>query len=1040
MKLISPKLTWNMICSVTAVFLLLFAYSPESLAQATINPGGTPNDTRIVERLTGTGLDITNPMLEQGNRNTQIATFTNGIAGAGLGFDDGVLFSTGNAVDDLTTRNVRAVTSVNPTNTGTDPNLIAINPSAAFNTVAYSFDITLAPGVTGIRIVFQFGSEEYPDYVGSVFNDLFGLFVSGPGIGDGVTMKNFAKLPSNNDNIAVNSVNGGVPGDQGDANYEGLNLNQTEFYIINGHRNDGGPNTNPQPGPFPVHIEYNGITRAITRDIGGLVGGQTYRFKVAIADVGDGSYDSGVLLHQIIGLRETDLSIEKTVSNPTPLFGEVVTFNLKATNKDIQQLDSVFQVRAIDLLPSGYTFISAIPSQGSYSPTTGLWDIGAMAIGGEEELVIQARVNPSGDYRNLVSIQANDAVDIDQTDNFDEASVTPIPPDPGLSFAKTGELSADGNTVDYVFIVTNIGNMTMKGVSVTDPKITDPIVLGTTTLAPGESTTGTASCTVTQAERDAGVVVNLATVTGTPPFDPADPEEPGQPITPVPSTPDPDNPGRPGDSGVPTEVVVPADPSLFLVKTGVLSADGNTVEYTSTVTNTGNVTIDGISVADAKITSPITLNATTLAPGQSATGAASYVISQLEKDAGSVVNVAEVTGTPPGSAVPISPAESVPGDPDNASVPLDPSNTPGTPTEVVVPAKPLLSLVKSGVLSADGNTVEYTFTVTNTGNVTIDGISVADAKITDAIVLNTTTLAPSETATGAASYVISQLEKDAGSVVNVAEVTGTPPGSAVSIPPTESVPGDPANPSQPLDPSNTPGTPTEVVVPAKPTLSLVKTGVLSADGNTVDYTFTVTNTGNVTMDGISVTDAKITDAIVLNTTTLAPGQSTTGVATYTITQAEKDAGSVANVAEVTGTPPGSAVPIPPAESVPGDAVSPSDPLDPSYTPGTPTEVVVPAKPLLSLVKSGVLSADGNTVDYTFTVTNTGNVTMDGISVSDPKITEAITLSVATLAPGQSATGAASYVISQLEKDAGSVANVAEVTGTPPGSTVSIPPT
>src|SRR5690606_33972841 len=97
------------------------------------------------------------------------------------------------------------------------------------------------------------------------------------------------------------------------------------------------------------------------------------------------------LLHQIIGLRETDLSIEKTVSNPTPVFGEVVTFSIKATNKNIPQGNAVAQARATDLLPSGYTFISAIPSQGTYNPTTGLWDIGAMAIGGEEELVIQAR-------------------------------------------------------------------------------------------------------------------------------------------------------------------------------------------------------------------------------------------------------------------------------------------------------------------------------------------------------------------------------------------------------------------------------------------------------------------------------------------------------------------------------------------------------------------------------------------------------------------------------------------------------------------------
>src|SRR5690606_10112352 len=144
-----------------------------------------------------------------------------------------------------------------------------------------------------------------------------------------------------------------------------------------------------------------------------------------------------------------------------------------------------------------------------------------------------------------------------------------------------------------------------------------------------------------------------------------DPDEPGQPITPVPSTPDTDNPGTPGDPGVPTEVVVPADPALSFAKTGVLSTDGNTIEYTFTVTNTGNVTMDGITVSDPKITDPIVLGATTLAPGESTTGTATYTVTQAEKDAGAVENLATATGTPPTT------------DPDNPSTPITP--VPSTP-------------------------------------------------------------------------------------------------------------------------------------------------------------------------------------------------------------------------------------------------------------------------------------------------------------------------------------------------------------------------
>src|SRR5690606_3856602 len=127
-----------------------------------------------------------------------------------------------------------------------------------------------------------------------------------------------------------------------------------------------------------------------------------------------------------------------------------------------------------------------------------------------------------------------------------------IPADPSLSFAKTGVLSTDGNSIEYTFTVTNTGNVTMTAVEVTDPKITGAITLDVTELAPGEVATGTATYTITQAEKDAGEVENLATATGTPPT--TDPDNPATPITPVPSTPDPDNPGTPGDLGIPTEV------------------------------------------------------------------------------------------------------------------------------------------------------------------------------------------------------------------------------------------------------------------------------------------------------------------------------------------------------------------------------------------------------------------------------------------------------------------------------------------------------
>ncbi|MEZ5093181.1 hypothetical protein [Nocardioides sp.] len=73
-----------------------------------------------------------------------------------------------------------------------------------------------------------------------------------------------------------------------------------------------------------------------------------------------------------------------------------------------------------------------------------------------------------------------------------------------------------GDTIDYEFLVTNAGNVTLDSITVDDPMV-GTVDCPVTTLAPGADTTCTASYTLTQADVDAGVVDNTATVTGTDP-------------------------------------------------------------------------------------------------------------------------------------------------------------------------------------------------------------------------------------------------------------------------------------------------------------------------------------------------------------------------------------------------------------------------------------------------------------------------------------------------------------------------------------------
>ena len=472
-----------------------------------------------------------------------------------------------------------------------------------------------------------------------------------------------------------------------------------------------------------------------------------------------------------------------------------------------------------------------------------------------------------------------------------------------------------------------------------------------------------------------------------------------------------------------TNIFQPAG-SLTLVKTATLNDDdgtpglsaGDTISYAFTVTNTGNVTLTGIAVTDPDATitgSPIL----TLAPGATDTSVTGvHTLTQPEIDSGAFANSADATGQ----------------DPDGTDV-SDTSGTDATndtPTEVTLSPAGSLTLVKTATLNDDdgtpglsaGDTISYAFTVTNTGNVTLTGIAVTDpdATITGSPIL---TLAPGATDTSVTGvHTLTQPEIDSGAFANSADATGQDPD------------GTDVSDTSGTDATN--DTPTEVTLSPAGSLTLVKTATLNDDdgtpglsaGDTISYAFTVTNTGNVTLTGIAVTDpdATITGSPIL---TLAPGATDTSVTgVHTLTQPEIDSGAFANSADATGQDP--------------DGTDVSDTSGTDATNDTPTEVTLSPAGSLTLVKTATLNDDdgtpglsaGDTISYAFTVTNTGNVTLTGIAVTDPDAT--ITGSpILTLAPGATDTSVTGvHVLTQPEIDSGAFANSADATGQDPDGT------
>jgi uncharacterized repeat protein (TIGR01451 family) len=586
---------------------------------------------------------------------------------------------------------------------------------------------------------------------------------------------------------------------------------------------------------------------------------------------------------------------------------------------------------------------------------------------------------------------------------------TPLPLSPGLTLAKTADASAVsdpsavGDTITYHFTATNTGNVTLTGVSITDPlpglsplTYVWPGVAGT--LLPGQLVSATATYQLVQADLDAGHVANSATTVGTPPS--------GPDVTPPPST---------------TDTPLPLSPGLTLAKTadasavGTPPAVGDTITYHFTATNTGNVTLTGVTITDPLpglsalvYTWPGTPGV--LLPGQLVTATATYQLTQADLDAGHLANAATTVGTPPSG--------------------LDVTPPPAT-TDTPLPLSPGLTLDKTadasavGTPSAVGDTITYHFTAINTGNVTLTNVSIADPLPGLSTLVYTWpgtpgTLLPGQMVTATATYQLTQADLDAGHVTNTATTVGTPPSGPDVTPPPSS---------------------TDTPLPLSPAMTLDKTadasavGTPPAVGDTITYHFAASNTGNVTLTNVSISDPLPgLSGLVFSWPgapgTLLPGQDVTATATYQLTQADLAAGHVVNAATTVGSPPS------------GPDVTP---------PPATTDTPLPLNPAMTLDKTADASAItspakvGDTITYHFTATNTGNETLTNVSITDPlpglsALTYVWPGAAGTLQPGQAVTATAKYQLTQADVDAGHVANAATTVGSPPsGPDVTPPP-
>ena len=155
-------------------------------------------------------------------------------------------------------------------NAAGDAQLTAIAGETTYNAAILEFDFV--PNSDSVKFKYVFGSEEYPEFVNAGFNDVFAFFISGPGFGGNYNM---ATIPGTNGTpVTIDNVNANV---------------NSSFFIDNGDGTTAPQNTSN------YYIQYDGFTVVIEAKAK-VQCGETYHLKMAIADVGDWAYDSGIFL------------------------------------------------------------------------------------------------------------------------------------------------------------------------------------------------------------------------------------------------------------------------------------------------------------------------------------------------------------------------------------------------------------------------------------------------------------------------------------------------------------------------------------------------------------------------------------------------------------------------------------------------------------------------------------------------------------------------------------------------------------------------
>ena len=242
-----------------------------SNAQIQVTPGnslptGWTADSLVSNVLLGEGVIVANVTFngQPGALNcNNIGKFITGSTATNLGISSGIILSTGGVQGAVGPNNIGSHSETSTCSSYTNAALAAIASGTLNDCMVLEFDFV--PRSDSVKFNYVFASEEYPEFAGSQFNDAFAFFLSGINPNGGMYNNfNIARLPDSVTTITINNINAST---------------NSQYYITNN-------------GSF---IQFDAFTTVLTAQAK-VQPCTPYHLVMAVADVSDNAYDTGVFL------------------------------------------------------------------------------------------------------------------------------------------------------------------------------------------------------------------------------------------------------------------------------------------------------------------------------------------------------------------------------------------------------------------------------------------------------------------------------------------------------------------------------------------------------------------------------------------------------------------------------------------------------------------------------------------------------------------------------------------------------------------------